>query len=316
MSECTLFTSTKPFVGHDCIVQRNALNNWRALGLRCIIFGNDAGAAEAAREFGFQHIPEIATTEHGTPLLSDMFEQAQAAAFTSLVGYINADILLPLSFITAVNAASQRWERFLMVGQRWDVDVLSEISFKPGWSEAFERLRIRGKLHSPWGIDYFVFPRGTVRHMLPFAIGRPGWDNWLIWTLSANGIPMLNVTQGAPVVHQNHEYKHVPGGRGSYSGPEGDVNLRMSVEHSPDLNPAYASVYRAEWTFDGSGIKLDESWGRWWWYTKHKFKRDLLALIRTCFLRMLFKVLGPEKYIALKNKYRQMRGMRVDDVGQ
>jgi len=282
---CTLFTSTKPFLGHDAITQRNALANWRALGLNCLIMGDDAGAAEAAREFSFQHLPDIEKTSCGTPLLSDMFAKAQASAATRLVCYINADILLPPSFLTALYLAAQRWENFLMIGQRWDVSVADKLDFGSGWPDRLETIRrTRGKLHSPWGLDYFAFPRGMVRQMPPFAIGRPRWDIWLVWTLARNGIPLLNATCGAPVLHQNHAYNHVPGGSGaSYSGPEGDENTRLCAEYAPTLNTIYTSTYRAEWNFDGVRIALDESWGRWWWFTKYRLSlwACAMAVLRT-----------------------------------
>ena len=307
---CTLFTSTKPFSGHDAIIQRNALANWRALGLSCIIMGDDMGAAEAAREFGFQHLPGIAKTSYGTPLLNDMFEKAQANASTRLVCYINADILLPLSFLAALDLAAQRWENFLMTGQRWDVDVEEKLDFDGGWPERLAAVRrTRGKLHSPWGLDYFSFPRGMVRQMPPFAIGRPGWDTWLIWKLAERGVPLLNATQGLSVLHQNHAYKHVPEGVGAtYSGPEGDENLRLSAEDAPDLNTAYASTYRAEWCFDGERIKLDESWGRWWWFTKYRF----FSYIWNRTIAALRTIIGPEYYELLRAQYRKAR--KTDDT--
>ena len=315
---CTLFTSTKPFSGHDAITQRNALANWRALGLRCIIMGDDAGAAEAAEEFGFTHLPDIAKTSYGTPLLSDMFEKAQASAATRLVCYINADILLPPSFLAALEHAQKRWENFLLIGQRWDVDVLEKLEFDDGWPERLETLRqLRGKLHSPWGLDYFAFPRGMLRQMPPFAIGRPGWDIWLVWTLAGNGTPLLNVTCGVPVLHQNHAYKHVPAGReATYSGPEGDENMRLSAEHAPALNTRYASTYRAEWRFDGERITLDESLGRWWWYTRYRRffpgPRYLAGLLLRCLATTLRRILSPKHYDLLRAGYRKIR--KIDDM--
>lgn len=326
---CTLFTSTKPFIGHDAITQRNALDNWRALGLRCIVMGDDAGTAEAAQKCGFQHLPEITRTKSGTPFLNDMFEKAQANAETHLVCYINADILLPPTFLTALELAARRWEKFLMVGQRWDIDVVEKMNFSKEWPEHLEAIRRkRGKLHSPWGIDYFAFPRGMVRDMPPFAIGRPCWDTWLIWTLANNGIPLLNATQGVPALHQNHAYKHVPGGSGTdYFGPEGNENLRLAAEQAPDLDTIYASTYRSEWLFDGERIRLDKSWGRWWWYTKNmdtNWGRIAGLVLRVVLWPLawsrvwgcvcLRQIFGPKKYSALRDTYRALRGKQYRSV--
>jgi hypothetical protein len=188
-----------------------------------------------------------------------------------------------------------------MLGRRWDMDITEALSFKEGWPERLEQLRrVRGKLHNPWGMDYFAFPRGMTPHMPPFVVGRPGWDIWLVWETAAAGIPLLNVTSGAPVLHQNHNYAHVPSGRdGGYQGPEADMNHRLIRKHSPDLDMTYTSVFRAEWRIDGSRIILDGSLERRWWFFRHR--------LRTLFLRILRSLLGPERYAALKEKYKQSR---------
>jgi hypothetical protein len=289
-SLCTVFASAKTFTGNARIAQYNSLKNWQALGLPVILLGDDEGMAEAAHTIGATHIAEIEKTDRGTPLLSDMFGKAQAAASTPFVCYINADILLPPSFLTALEAASQKWKRFLMVGRRWDVEIPAELSFDAGWVERLEALRLKsGKQHSPWGLDYFVFPRGAINSMPPFAIGRPWWDGWLIWTLAAAGMPLLNASQGVPILHQNHGYGHVPGGRGNtYFGPEGDVNQQLLLEIAPEYSPVYASTFRPEWAFDGKNIALDESWARWWWYTRHRLKPR--RVLKDCLRALLGEV--------------------------
>ena len=97
----TLFCSPKPFVGHDGVIQTNALRNWKALGFEAILFGSDEGTAAAADAFGFTHITDVLTSSYGTPRLDDMFHKAQVHAKTPLVSYINADILLFPAFAEA-----------------------------------------------------------------------------------------------------------------------------------------------------------------------------------------------------------------------
>jgi hypothetical protein len=51
----TLFTTAKPFEGHSGVIQRNALKSWKLLhpDIEIILFGDDAGGAELARELAF-----------------------------------------------------------------------------------------------------------------------------------------------------------------------------------------------------------------------------------------------------------------------
>ena len=50
----TFFTTAKPFTGHNGIIQRNALASWTRVcpDAEVILFGDEEGAAETARELG------------------------------------------------------------------------------------------------------------------------------------------------------------------------------------------------------------------------------------------------------------------------
>jgi hypothetical protein len=121
---------------------------------------------------------------------------------------------------------------FVVVGERWDLDL--EHCWDFGRSDWEDRLRgevvVRGTLHHTFGSDYFVFPRGSPISELPeFAVGRPGWDNWFIFRARNLGIPVVDVTRAVTVIHQNHDYKHVPERRGGqWEGPEGDMNIGLA----------------------------------------------------------------------------------------
>ena len=74
----TLFAIPKPFLGHSETIQRNAIRSWTLLQPRpeIIVFGDDDGTKETAKEFGVHYEPEIARNDYGTPLLHDLFERA------------------------------------------------------------------------------------------------------------------------------------------------------------------------------------------------------------------------------------------------
>jgi len=57
----TIFTTAKPFCGHSGMIQRNALESWNRLhaDAEVILFGDEEGAAEAARELGIRHVAEV-----------------------------------------------------------------------------------------------------------------------------------------------------------------------------------------------------------------------------------------------------------------
>lgn len=199
----TIFTIPKPFKGHINIIQRNAIKSWLKLLPKpeIILFGDDNGIKETAQEFGIKHIPEIEKNEFNTPLLSSAFNIAQERGENNILVYINTDMILMNDFIPAISKINK--PMFLMNGRRIDVDVKQEIDFK-------ENQEFKGDLHGYSGIDYFIFPK-TLPHNLPdFAVGRIGWDNWLVFNMKKKGIPVIDATEKITAIHQNHSFSHSP----------------------------------------------------------------------------------------------------------
>jgi hypothetical protein len=228
----TLFALPKAFSGHTAVIQRNALGSWVRLRphAEVVLFGDDAGVAEAARQFGVRHVPTIVRNEFGTPLVSDLFERAASVAAHDILCYTNADIIFTWDLPEGV-AAARRWRAdFLLAGRRFNLDLHEPIAFEEGWDR---RLRARAQkeadLQDEWWIDYFVFRRGTLAAMPPFAIGRPAWDNWLIYHARHQRIPVIDATGTITAIHQRHDYRHVPEGTGDHwRGPESDRNLALT----------------------------------------------------------------------------------------
>ena len=224
----TLFSVPKPFVGRIATLQSNALATWRQLGpgIEILLFGSEAGIAEAARAAGAVHVPELARNESGTPLVNDLFAQAQARAQYDELCYVNGDILLPPSLTVAIARVRQTTTSALVVGQCRNLDVDRALS---AWDEALERAVGEAPLRGAGGIDYLVFRRGLFDSLPPFALGRAGFDNWLIWYARRRGVPVVDVTAVVSAIHQNHEYEHVEGGRDeAYFGSEAWRNHELA----------------------------------------------------------------------------------------
>jgi hypothetical protein len=228
----TLFSVPKPFRSHIGIIQANALQSWLRLRPQCevVLFAAEEGTAQMAAQFGALHVPEVSRNEFGTPLLNDLFEKAQQIASYPLVCYVNADIILLDDFARSVESLRRLKQPFLMVGRRWNVDLTEPVGFEsPTWSDSLQRYaRERGHLGSQYYIDYFVFPKGLFRNIPPFVIGRPAFDNWLLWRARSLGASLIDASQVVLAIHQNHDYAHHPRGRaGVYEGPEAKRNREL-----------------------------------------------------------------------------------------
>jgi hypothetical protein len=73
----TIFAVPKPFKGHVGVIQRNALGSWVRLAETVILFGDEEGIADAARDLGARHVPEVARNRFGTPLVDGVFGKAR-----------------------------------------------------------------------------------------------------------------------------------------------------------------------------------------------------------------------------------------------
>lgn len=227
----TLFTAPKPFRGHIGLIQANAIRSWMALApdIEVLLVGDEPGLAEAAQAFRVRHLAGIDHSESGAPSLLSVFGEARRAARYPVLCYLNADIILLDDFLPAVQQVARKLERFLVVGQRWDLKVFDPLGLDPEWRTSLrEQIRARGRLHRPVGSDYFVFPIDQYPEIPDFTIGRSGWDNWMIYDGRRRRIPVIDAGQAITVVHQDHDYAHLPGGAPHYRHPESQRNLEIA----------------------------------------------------------------------------------------
>jgi hypothetical protein len=230
----TIFSCPKAFRGQSGPAQRNAIQSWVRIAPKpeIILLGDEEGTTETAKEFGIKHVPSIERNDFGTPLVKSIFKEAERAASREVMCYLNADILLLSDFMDAVKTVHNEMPRSLMVGRRWNLDVSGPIEFKEGWEQGIkEQVARRGKLVPHFFIDYFIFPKGVWGEIPTFAIGRPAWDNWMIFCACQLGLPVVDLTPAVTVIHQNHDYSHHPQGwTGAMRGEESRRNITLAGE--------------------------------------------------------------------------------------
>lgn len=248
----TIFSTPKPFTGLSAIHQINAIHSWQQLcpPPEILIFGDDQGTAEACADLGVRHIPGIATTERGTPLLNAMFEQAALLGSGEVFLFVNADIILPGNLPDIVRTVRSQFDSFLVVGQRRDVDFDTQLPSND--RTAFETIvrdaSQQGEVKGPVWIDYFCFTPGVFGSIPTFAVGRPGYDNWLLWRAAQRGIPVIDATECLTVVHQRHDYGHGGGKKAVWEGSEARSNTDLigNWRH-------YHSIWHATFALDSVG---------------------------------------------------------------
>lgn len=230
----TFFTTAKPFLGHSGIIQRNALQSWKRLhpDVEVILLGDEEGAADVSRELGLHHEPEIARDRAGLPYMNCMFDRAEEIARHDNLCYANCDIILTADFLGALGRVRAVRSEFLIVGRRWDTNIVQPLDFSNlRWQEEVRELSSKANdQRDGWWIDYFLFSRRLLYKQIPgFVVGRPRWDNWLIWKALDSGADVIDASAVVRAIHQNHGYASHPHGReGVWRDESSQRNLALA----------------------------------------------------------------------------------------
>lgn len=227
----TLFSAPKPFTDpHIAMIQRNAIKSWTLLSdVEVILLGEETGLAETAKELGVKHVSHVERSDSGVPLISSMFQLARENSNSELLCIINADMILMQDFVEVASRSRMLRDEFVLLSQRWDYDIATAIDFAEGWeSRLRESVSKQNQLHRPAGSDFFLFPKSCYQDIPDFTIGRAGWDNWMIYKARKENWPVIDCTPSVMIVHQNHDYSHLPGGKSHYEHPETNENIRLA----------------------------------------------------------------------------------------
>lgn len=238
----TIYTTPKPFLDHTGYIQRNAIKSWTRLTPRpeIILYNDSKGSSEISRELRIKHIPIVKLSPFGTPLVSDMYRRTHVNSKHWIFVYINSDIIVFDNFMNCIDSVASLFTKFLMVGQRWNLDIDRLIDYdNPKWATSLvNSAKSSGTVEPGCAIDYFIFTRNIFDFIPDLVVGRAGWDNWFVYNAIIRSIPVIDATKDICVIHQNHEYGHLNGGvNEAYSGNEAFYNMKLA---GPFFKKGYA----------------------------------------------------------------------------
>ena len=204
----TVFTTCKPFKGTAAIHQTNAMMSWKYCVSKphVFIFGMESGVHDICKRMGGKQVGGVPRVDE-LPLLDEMFKMIQEQAPTDYIVYANSDIIHVEGLPEAVSRAAERFPGgFLGVCRRWDLTFDEPFGFLGRWRNTIKNLiKEEGVLHSRCSSDIFAFKR-PLWDLPPFAVGRPGWDNWMMWKATDAGWPVVDMTPIVTLAHPVHGY--------------------------------------------------------------------------------------------------------------
>jgi hypothetical protein len=202
----TFFTHTRPFEGEFDELQRTAMKSWETAVPGCEVFSVTGN---------------VTTNNHGTALVSSIFETGERQAANELLCEISSDIILGGNIAAALEVI-KNIPRPFVIGQRWDIDR----GAKPETA----------KLHPDCAVDYFIYRRGTIGDIPPFAVGRTCYDNWLVWAaIHKWDCTVIDATHDITAVHVNHGYPEYGNKQKMLQSEEVKENRRLMNESGARL---------------------------------------------------------------------------------
>ena len=229
----TFITTPRYFKGIFKNIQTNAISSWLNIigDKEILLFDVEKPLDEIKKHNNVIIINDIKVNSFGTPLISDLLCKGQHLGKGPIFCFINCDIILPHNFLQTAIICQNKFNKFLMIGHRNDLEFNNEVDFSDSNQENkfWEYAKKNAKKHGSWGIDYFVFTSGVWETIPDFAIGRFMYDNWLIWQARRNRIPVIDASNDIMAIHQNHGYftKGFSGEKSVREGKEAEENKRL-----------------------------------------------------------------------------------------
>lgn len=246
----TIFSIPKAFKDNISIIQINAILSWKQIdpNVQIVLYGDEIGSSDTAKKLDVENVTNVSLNEYGTPFLDSIFEDIKTRAKYENLVYVNCDIIFLDNFRDTINLIYKKFanQNILVGGRRIDLDIKCEIDYGDElWQEKIKnRIKNEGKVHGYSGIDYFVFNKSLPVKLKHFVVGRPGWDNWFIYSAILNKIKVIDCTQNITALHQNHQR--------AYNGVDNDSKSNMKLIGSYS---SLATLFNADYVMKNNQVK-------------------------------------------------------------
>ncbi|CAF1937112.1 unnamed protein product [Rotaria magnacalcarata] len=139
------------------------------------------------------------------PYINCAFDIAQQQKQTSILVFVNGDIMLHNSISHTISFVNANMHEFFLVGCRRDYEMSPSLNYSDSEKTLQNGLN-HSQIHSTTGIDFIAFKINTSVRMPPFLVGVYRWDNWLLSEiLLRTNITVIDVTQSIFVIHQQRK---------------------------------------------------------------------------------------------------------------
>jgi len=232
-SQVILFSSPKPRRDDTEAVQISAFRSWRRVfpKARILLFGDGGTWESFACEEGLELAGPLPVGAEGGEVIRFLFEKTSKLAGDGLAMYLNSDILLDRSALTAVAQLESLPGPWLASARRCCLAEWAGPALKQ--DEEWQRFYQRAREESVWGpacaMDMFLFRDLSFEAMPPFLIGHRGWDNWMIYHARSQNISVIDVSAAMRIIHCDHDYSYAAGNQNFKQRPQARENVNLHL---------------------------------------------------------------------------------------
>lgn len=297
----TFFTTAKDFVGKTGIAQTNAIKSWivAVKHAEVILFGACEGGREISKQLGCLYKPDVNISNQGIPFVNSMFDQAAKLARHKICCFINADIIVFSQFAKHILTIHEMLKKkYLVVGQRYDIDFNQKIHFDKNWEKCLDLLITQHAcIHPPLGSDFFAFPTSQYCYQdIPdLIVGRGGWDNWMIYDARIRKYNVIDLSRTIKVIHQNHGY---PIWKNAFAEDNRNQKLGHNYSYLPNGDICKYHLDSCNYCFEHSKLYRNFANGNWRLFLRYELylsirrNEPLFHLLRNIWRKMKLKSTG------------------------
>ena len=227
-----------------------------------------------------RNIKVVKLKNKGLPCINNLFDMAIKHSSNDILCYLNSDIIIEPEFYNMlISIHNNLKDSYLIVGARYDSNVTELIDFND--TSKIKRFlgnkSLKMNVHDPAGSDFFGFPKRQYnsQNLLPLKIGRPKWDNWMIYNGLKKHYKVIDISNAYKVIHQNHTCNYI-------------------TKASRDINSEfYPSKYFSLFTLTAANYTYT---------TSYKMLRNSIKKNKILYIKIMFELNGLNIILRINDK--------------
>jgi hypothetical protein len=214
----TFITAFRKFRSPFDMIQHSAMYSWKVNGIPVIAPTNEVdtkGACDA-----YDNITLIDGVKRGreigfptqSPIVPDLIAKALPVADTTMVAYINSDIIITENFAEKIQQMIDKYGYDIFTaGSRNEIDLIGYANTPETYKKVLEQER--EVYDDSTSSDLFIASKFTwrkiIKDMPEYILGRWGWDNYLHMMGEVLKLKKYNCSDVLPILHCKHTFHHI-----------------------------------------------------------------------------------------------------------